>query len=122
MNTEERLNLARELVSKHPLCTSRELADMLGFPGALNWLSLHRGDGLLGRWGVWGRPQNGRVRWTLEPIALTATEETPVREQFGVGGICGCDGALDNGCPLCDLEQRDKWALARRARVSSCPT
>jgi hypothetical protein len=44
---------------------------------------------------------------------LTVEERDALFEEFGVGGSCGCDGAIDFGCPLCDPKQLHEWVEER---------
>lgn len=36
-------------------------------------------------------------------------EDQKVLAEFGVGGICACDGAEDDGCPLCTEAKFYEW-------------
>jgi len=50
---------------------------------------------------------------------LPESLQDQIRSLFGVGGHCGCDGALDFGCPLCSDKQLEKW-LVERALEAPC--
>lgn len=53
-------------------------------------------------------------RWDLGGIPVTGAEFAAACEEFGSGGVCGCDGAVDDGCPLCTRAKAFRW-LADRA-------
>jgi hypothetical protein len=44
--------------------------------------------------------------WTIDD------EEFLIKE-FTVGGSCGCDGALDDGCPFCTELRFMEWVTKR---------
>jgi len=44
-----------------------------------------------------------------------------IRSLFGVGGNCGCDGALDDGCPLCSDKKLDEWLVQRALAAPANP-
>ncbi len=46
---------------------------------------------------------------------LTAAEQALLRETFEAAGSCGCDGAIDDGCPACNHEKRRAWLLRIRS-------
>jgi hypothetical protein len=48
---------------------------------------------------------------TTQHLGFTIKKEDfdALLDEFGSGGICACDGALDNGCPLCSREQFQRW-------------
>lgn len=50
------------------------------------------------------------------PSGWTEDDERAMLAEFTVGGSCGCDGALDNGCPNCTLERAEEWLAERRGR------
>ena len=48
---------------------------------------------------------------------LTESEWRALFNEYGYGGCCGCDGALDAGCPLCTEAQFRKWLREKRASL-----
>jgi len=47
------------------------------------------------------------------PPCWTKADDDAVFVEFTVGGVCGCDGACDDGCPNCTHERRIEWKSAR---------
>jgi len=47
------------------------------------------------------------------PPGWTEEDEKALQAE-AVGGHCGCDGALDSGCPWCTPVQFDKWWIKRQ--------
>lgn len=45
---------------------------------------------------------------------LTEAEERFRSASFGFRGSCGCDGGLDDGCPLCTKDRLVGWLKAIR--------
>lgn len=52
-----------------------------------------------------------------EDAKATDIEKRFMNDSYGVGGICGCDGALDYGCPLCTPEREKDFLKKLRALV-----
>jgi len=56
-----------------------------------------------------------------EEIALAnekdLAEDTMVHTFFGHKGMCGCDGAIDDGCPICTDEKRQAFLKEFRELV-----
>ena len=52
---------------------------------------------------------------TTQHLGFTVRKEDfdALLDEFGSGGSCACDGALDNGCPLCSREQFQRWYVER---------
>lgn len=48
-------------------------------------------------------------------LTPTPEEQSFIEAQFTVSGSCGCDGALDDGCPACKPKHRQKWIQDYRA-------
>lgn len=51
------------------------------------------------------------------PDDFDASDEQALKDEFGTA--CGCDGALDDGCPLCTPEQFTLWWIQRQAEKKS---
>ena len=49
----------------------------------------------------------------------TPAEEQFIQASFGVGGKCGCDGALDFGCPLCTEDWKTQFIERLRNLVKN---
>jgi hypothetical protein len=47
------------------------------------------------------------------PEGWTDEDEKTLQAKFTHRGCCGCDGALDSGCPWCTPEQFEKWWAER---------
>ena len=63
--------------------------------------------------------------WTTEKASSEIFNDKPtpieqhfVEGSFGVGGICGCDGAIDFGCPLCTESVRIQFIHKLRELVT----
>lgn len=55
----------------------------------------------------------------ITSLYMSEPEERFMCASFGVGGSCGCDGAFDDGCPLCSEDKRGSWLRAiRKAQVA----
>jgi hypothetical protein len=54
----------------------------------------------------------------MKPIIFWHSPETIPAELYAeFGGSCGCDGALDDGCPLCTKEKKAEWLAQREAKA-----
>jgi hypothetical protein len=47
------------------------------------------------------------------PDGWTDEDEKALQDEFTVHGHCGCDGAMDFGCPWCTPKKFDEWWLKR---------
>ncbi len=56
------------------------------------------------------------------PVGWTQQDEEALLGEFGVGGCCGCDGAYDDGCPLCTDTQFEAWWKARLEAKAAAKT
>lgn len=52
-----------------------------------------------------------------EDAGATDTEKRLMNDSYGLHGICGCDGALDYGCPLCTPEREKAFLKELRALI-----
>ena len=55
------------------------------------------------------------TRVGLKPV--TSAEESFIDKTFGVHGSCACDGATDDGCPLCSPKKKVPFLGELRALV-----
>ena len=46
-----------------------------------------------------------------------AAIDTLISKVFGYRGSCGCDGAHDDGCPLCTKERREGFEAEVKASI-----
>ena len=59
-------------------------------------------------WEEWGAEREAEQKAAIGRLISTV---------FGVGGSCGCDGALDFGCPLCTPKRREAFVAEVEASI-----
>lgn len=52
-----------------------------------------------------------------EDAKATIAEQKFMSDSYGFHGVCGCDGALDYGCPLCTPEREREFLKELRVLV-----